>query len=398
MNRVLVMIAITAVGFTALFFIGQGYVRHRVPDALNRNTGTVMKASRLNEEGLDRLDDGKFTEAVSKFRAAMDLKPADEAIAHNLSLGLARMAVARSDLGDVKAASEYLGEALDVWPENPEALRTMALIHYRSGRYVESRDLALRLNAFYPGSEDVEEFIAHLQTVIEESEGMVSEDGHHFRLLYSGDRRLEFEGEFLSLLQDEMDSLTAIMGYFPSNVIDVLLMTGDLGLRAVPLDPSLTGLYDGKIRVYLDEIENLEGVRKTVRHEMVHALLHRVGGVLPGWFQEGMAQFLGERYLEGEDPRLRVYLRTRLDEGYGLDLTGLGISFVDLPDEGRTAAYASSYLFMEYLVQKYGENLIPIIIGELEGGQGLIPALRELTGRDLTTLQVEFVESIRKGG
>ncbi len=398
MNRVLVMIAITAVGFTALFFIGQGYVRHRVPDALNRNTGTVMKASRLNEEGLDRLDDGKFTEAVSKFRAAMDLKPADEAIAHNLSLGLARMAVARSDLGDVKAASEYLGEALDVWPENPEALRTMALIHYRSGRYVESRDLALRLNAFYPGSEDVEEFIAHLQTVIEESEGMVSEDGHHFRLLYSGDRRLEFEGEFLSLLQDEMDSLTAIMGYFPSNVIDVLLMTGDLGLRAVPLDPSLTGLYDGKIRVYLDEIEDVEGVRKTVRHEMVHALLHQVGGVLPGWFQEGMAQFLGERYLEGEDPRLRVYLRTRLDEGYGLDLTGLGISFVDLPDEGRTAAYASSYLFMEYLVQKYGENLIPIIIGELEGGLGLVPALRELTGRDLNTLQVEFVESIRKGG
>lgn len=398
MNRTAGLLIISAVGILALVLMGQVLRQRVVPDIDPGGSAKLERASHLNQEGLAKLTEGRPAEAVVVFRAARDLQPGNAAISHNLSLGLARVAMSRSDKGDVRSARDLLGEALDVWPENPEALRVMAAIQYRAGQYREARKTALRLNGLYPGDMDVEQFIVHLEANIREAEGMVSEEGHHFRLLYSGDRRLEFEGEFLLLLQDEMDSLTSLMGYFPSDVIEVLLMTEDLGERSTPEDPLLSALYDGKIRVYLvGHVGSEEDLRKIVRHEMVHALLHRAGGILPGWFQEGLAQFLGDRLAE-EGPAMRSYLLMRLRDGYVLDLSGIGESFIQLAEDERTTAYAASYLFLEYLIRTYGENLIPIILGELERGVALEAVLRELTGKDVAALQTDFLADIRRGG
>jgi hypothetical protein len=224
---------------------------------------------------------------------------------------------------------------------------------------------------------------------------MSSEKGDSFRLLYSDEKRLEYSGEILAVLQEQLDSLTVALGIFPDHPIDVLLLTDDLGERATPQDPFLEGIYDGQVRLYVGEgIDDREKLIRTVRHEMVHALLHQGAGNLPGWVQEGLAQKTGE---EPDDEYLRIlnkYIAGQIKDGYRVDLSKMGISFIDLDSQSRTRSYATSLLFMDYLSREYGVGFIPNFVSELTSGMVPQDALRKLTGRSFEELQVSFVEDL----
>ena len=398
MNRPVLTLFITAaliIGFTAMGMIlmdavDPGIVAKIIPSS---------RSSERNDEAVKLLDEGKAAEAVEIFREIRQAEPYDSVVAHNLSIGLARMAQDERNVLPEKEKTALLKEALDAWPENPEALNVMSAIHYRNGRYREAWDLAVRLAAFYPDQPNLNEYISHLETFLQEGEGMISEDGQFFRILYSGERQLEFEGELLTLLQTEMDSLTATMGYFPEGSIDVLIMTEDMGEKAIPADPLLQGLYDGKIRLYLkDNSPEDEVFMRTVRHEMVHAILHRAAGDLPSWFQEGVAQKIGDMPSAEETVAMKAFLKWRMDTGKRVVITGLQGSFIDLSDDERSAAYAASYTFLDYLVQMFGENLIPILVSELDGGQPLEQAIQSVTGKDLPALEGDFMRDLKRGG
>jgi len=397
-NRPVLTLFITAaliIGFTAMGMIlmdavDPGIVAKIIPSS---------RSSERNDEAVKLLDEGKAAEAVEIFREIRQAEPYDSVVAHNLSIGLARMAQDERNVLPEKEKTALLKEALDAWPENPEALNVMSAIHYRNGRYREAWDLAVRLAAFYPDQPNLNEYISHLETFLQEGEGMISEDGQFFRILYSGERQLEFEGELLTLLQTEMDSLTATMGYFPEGSIDVLIMTEDMGEKAIPADPLLQGLYDGKIRLYLkDNSPEDEVFMRTVRHEMVHAILHRAAGDLPSWFQEGVAQKIGDMPSAEETVAMKAFLKWRMDTGKRVVITGLQGSFIDLSDDERSAAYAASYTFLDYLVQMFGENLIPILVSELDGGQPLEQAIQSVTGKDLPALEGDFMRDLKRGG
>jgi len=387
---VVLVIFVAVIGTISLDTTETGIVSRLLPSS---------RSSEMNDRAVKLLGEGKSLEAVKIFRDIRQMEPYDSVIAHNLSLGLARMAQDERGGSSEGEKVALLQESLDAWPENPEALNVLSAIHYRNGRYREAWNLAVRLAAFYPNQPNLNEYIAHLETYLNEGEGMVSEEGQYFRILYSGERQLEFEVELLSLLQTEMDSLTAAMGYFPAGAIDVLIMTEDMGEKAIPADPFLRGLYDGKIRLYLkDGSPEDEAFIKTVRHEMVHALLHRAGGNLPAWFQEGVAQAVGETPASGETESMRAFLAWRMDAGKQVTVSGLQGSFVDLPEDERAAAYAASYTFVDYLVGIYGENLIPVLVAELEGGVPLEQILESMTGKDLASLESEFLNNLKRGG
>jgi hypothetical protein len=246
-----------------------------------------------------------------------------------------------------------------------------------------------------PERSDLGEYVRHLQKRVADEKGMSFEQGDHFRLFYSDEKRLEYEGEILSILQAELDSLTVALGIFPDKPIDVLLLTEDLGTRADPLDPFLEGLYDGQIRLYMgDGIDDRQKLILTVRHEMVHALLHRAAGNLPGWVQEGLAQKAGEEPAEDHLVVVRRYIAREVSEGYTVDLSTMGTSFINMENVSRTRAYATSLVFMDYLSRVYGNNFIPRFVAELTSGVSSDDALKTLTGYSFDQLQVSFTTDL----
>ena len=384
MRKVLTLMLMMAAAVGAITFFGGMPVDLPVDSFLSRG-GQEHPGEELNAKGVDTLADSNPEMAVTIFREALELEPGDRIINRNLSVALARVA-AGTDQDE--EAMVLLGESEELWPVNPEALDGLSTLHFRAGRYQEALEYALKLQKRIPDREDLNEYVAHLEQKVAGREGMVIEQGDNFRLLYSGQRKLEYEGEILALLQTQMDSLTVALGIFPSKAVDVLVLTEDLGSWADPLDPSMEGLYDGQIRLFVGEgIDDEKRLTVTVRHEMVHALLHGAAGDLPSWVQEGVAQKIGENP-DGEHLQaVRSYIAREMENGFVVDLSSLDRSFITMDPEHRTRAYAVSFLLMDHLERSFGNNFIQLFVSELVEGTDPQTALKTLTGRTLGQLQ-----------
>ncbi len=379
---------------------GMAYFGGPIQIPLGEWTGGVPDqgaAYEINARGVQELAEGNVDKAVDTLREAVRLEPGNSIVARNLSLALARQA--RNPDTDTVRALELLEESLRLWPRNPEGLDGMTALHFKAARYEEALRYAVVLREILPHREDLAQYVLNLEGRVAAEKGMSAEQGDHFRLLYGSDRKLAYEGEILSLLQTQMDSLTAALGIFPDRAIDVLILTDDMGPGADPADPLLQGLYDGQIRLYAgQEIdEDREALVRTVRHEMVHALLHRAAGELPGWVQEGLAQKVGEDPDAERLRGVRSYLSQAVGRGYRVDLFTLDRTFLGMDSEDRSLAYAVSLVFMDHLSRTYGDTFIPRFVGEITTGVPPAQALEILTGRNMAQLQSALDRALREG-
>lgn len=362
-------------------------------DDLIRRGPASGPGQELNAKGINELNAGNPEEAVATLREAVKLEPTNSVFRRNLSIAIARKANKMS--GDEQAVIKLLEESLQLWPKNPEGLDGLSTIHFKAARYTAALESAMILKEMMPERDDLAQYVIHLQKKVADEKGMSSEKGDRFRLLYSDEKRLEYGGELLSILQTQLDSLSVALGIFPERPIDVLLLTDDLGTRATPQDPFLEGLYDGQIRLYAGQgIEDRTKLILTVRHEMVHALLHQAAGNLPGWVHEGVAQIAGEDPDEERMMDLKKYLAHKVREGYRIDLASMGISFINLDGDSRTQAYASSLLFMDYLSREYGSSFLPRFVAEISSGTSPTNALKTLTGYSFAQLQSSFSSNL----
>ncbi len=388
MRNLWALLILILFGVLALYFLAPDFVE--VPlqklSGLETDKGAALE---LNAKGVQELAGGKEGEAVATLREAHRVTPADPVIRRNLSVALARFAMSPEHSGE--QSLEILQESLDLWPSNPEGLDGMSTVHFRNARYGEALDYASRLQLVLPDRPDLDAYVKHLKERASRVEGMVSEEGDRFRLLYSGKRKLEYEGEILGVLQTEMDALTVALGIFPEDPVDVLIMTGDLGERSDPLDPLVDGLYDGQIRLYVEDgIDDREQLISTVRHEMVHALLHEAAGRLPGWVHEGLAQKVGEDPSEEVIDSARRYVARALKKGYNVNLDSLDASFITMEREERARAYATSLLFMDWMVNRFGESFIPRFVSEISTGRESSLAVQNVAGTPFEQIQVSF--------
>lgn len=384
LSSLLILVAVASIG---VYFLG---VYTEIPVSGIIRWGTDHGPGQdLNAQGVAQLNTGNPAGALVSLREARRLDPDNAVISRNLSIALARVAM---DLDqDETTAIGLLEESLEIWPRNPEGLDGLSTLYFKSARYKDALDHALVLRELMPENADLAEYVNYLQKRIADEQGMAFEKGDSFRLMYSDRKRLEYEGEIVSILQEHLDSLTAALGIFPGRTIDVLLLTEDLGSRAAPLDPFLEGLYDGQIRLYVGQgIDDREKFIVTVRHEMVHALLQQAAGNLPGWVQEGLAQIAGEQPDREQLEKSGRYLAGKIREGYRIDLSKMGISFINLDSDTRMRAYVSSMLFMEYLSRKYGTGFVPRFVAELASGLDPQEALRTITGASFGELQASF--------
>jgi hypothetical protein len=96
---------------------------------------------------------------------------------------------------------------------------------------------------------------------------------------------------------------------------------------------------------------DLDNIHRSVKHEYTHAVLSALSrGRIPGWIDEGLAQ-----WIEGdENPALRTTLKNYLQKNEPVPLHLLQGGFTKLESRMVPAAYAQSLLAMQAVVQTYG--------------------------------------------
>jgi hypothetical protein len=115
--------------------------------------------------------------------------------------------------------------------------------------------------------------------------------------------------------------------------------------------------FRGEIIIPLatNEPIDLDNLQRSVKHEYSHAVFSALsGGFIPGWLDEGLAQ-----WIEGEEnPALRNSLRSYLMTGAPVPLSLLQGGFTKLAPRMVPAAYAQSLIAVQALLKAYGIDRI----------------------------------------
>ena len=132
---------------------------------------------------------------------------------------------------------------------------------------------------------------------------------------------------------------------------------------------------------------------KIVIHEMCHVLVGMaVGGKkVPRWFDEGVALYeSGERGIEGAILLARSLWAEEilwLDEIDGV---------LDFHRGKADLAYQESLSTVDYLVGKYGKDILARIVGALREGKGMDEAMLSTVGIGFQDFQMDWYQAMKK--
>jgi tetratricopeptide (TPR) repeat protein len=316
--------------------------RRPVEDAQASPGGAANDALRewreLNAEAVACLRRDELERAVELLERCVDAVPDQPVFRSNLAEALARLArSAYEGPAGLEVAVEHLSRALEVDPERV----------------------------------DLEPLLERWKRELEVAAGHFSELGQYFEISYDAERL-----DILNSSQLVIDTLELDYGelrdWFQA---DPVLDSGER-IRVVLYDKrdfrAVTGLgdwaggaFDGVVRVSVEDLA-LERARwsATLKHELVHAFLRVVGGRdVPGWLNEGLAQWLEP------DRRLDAARRELAGaELFGLEtLKGSLASWSDAAAVRR--AYAQSRLFVDHIARHYGEEALRRMVAACAAGE-----------------------------
>ncbi|MBO1224609.1 MAG: hypothetical protein JYX80_09265 [Candidatus Scalindua sediminis] len=198
----------------------------------------------------------------------------------------------------------------------------------------------------------------------------------------------------LHSLVNSYNQLAYDFGWYKNSEFTVILYSNEDFTNILDFPSWAAAIYDGKIRIPFQYASfNLEELEPIIRHELTHALLHRIcGNNVPAWFHEGIAQYKDSI----DDSASREILREAVNNNNLISISDLGMDFGRFKDDAKVkVAYAESLDFIEYLIDNYGFYTILDIINNFNTHSHLDELFASVYGLDLSQLEESWKEHLR---
>jgi tetratricopeptide (TPR) repeat protein len=256
-------------------------------------------------------------------------------------------------LGDLRDREERVDEALASWRE------------------------AFRLDP----SDRVRERIVKAERELAAGRNYAFSAAAHFTLRYDGALDQDLVASVTDFLEDRFRELTQAYRHAPSQPITVLLYPKQAFRDVTQAGAEVAGLYDGKIRVPLGGLSQLDpGAKRVLTHELTHAIVQsKTRGNCPRWLHEGLAQ--------GAEPR-----SPRRGDAAALARTVRRDDPATWPD--ASFSYAAALSLTRFLEARRGTDLLVSLLDRLGDGESLDAALSALYGATYAELASEWAGTI----
>ena len=323
-----------------------------------------------------------------------------------------RDAIAALEAGDHARAVELFEQCLAAAPEEPvfgrnlaEALARLARQQYADHALMEQAlEHLARAVELDPARDDLAQLLARWRRQVEVEDTFWTDESEHFHLSYDGSREeLLHRGQrqILDTLEDAYLSFGELFGHFPvqgdAPKIQVVVHRRESFGELTGLGHWAGGVYDGVVRVPVEDLEReTPELRRVLRHELVHAFVRSLGGRnVPGWLNEGLAQWLEEPFDTDRADRVRQARKALVGhEAFPLEqLEGSLASWSDPVLIAR--AYAQSLALVDHVQRWYGERLLYEMVAG--AGEGKTPAetFKARTLVELAEVQRDLFETLR---
>lgn len=271
------------------------------------------------------------------------------------SIGLEDSAVARAHLGEMAFADNELAAAIDLYEK------------------------ALLLE---PDNQRLQQRLAQLQKNAGVENDFHQDRGQHFVALFEGTPQRELAVTSLQQLEQAYDAVGRELDLYPKQPITVVIYTGDQFSRATNSPDWAGGIYDGKIRLRGGDLGSASSaLTDLLYHEYVHALLAQNLAVpLPGWFHEGLAQYL--------EPGGRPVVDPAVDSP---TLSQMSPPLTSIANRQQVQlAYRASLSLVRRMVEMRGQGSLPLLLEQIGDSGDFASAFEEIYGRDLQVFEREW--------
>ena len=276
---------------------------------------------------------------------------------------------------------DFLERLIALAPQEPFPHLALAELLHEQGRL---REAARHLDQAAERAARDPSMHSYLQTVSskvrrtdEMDSRLSSRDGAHFTVKYDGETDQATWTVVLDVLEEAYRDIGQKFGHFPAKTIVVVLHPRATFQGATGSPAWADGLFDpvlGRIHVPTQSaLEDRAWLRRVLRHEFVHALLHDQQGLnhhtIPTWLNEGLAMQLSNDHWTDVD-------QLRQQDLSIIPLAALEGSWGELPSDKASVAYLEADSAAGYLIHRYGLHEVQQLLARLKHKQSLPAAIQ----------------------
>ena len=323
----------------------------------------------LNNRGVKEAQAGHLDVGVDYVRQAVKAAPQDAQFRSNLCAMLTDWAVQVERRGEVDRAQALLEEAIEYGRDNGRAYVQLGdLLYFRRSQFSDAVQYWKQAYGKIPAAEWqlISRRITQAQRDQAIERGFAARQTAHFTIRLQGAAPVDVEA-LAGALERAYQSLSTQLGELPAKLAVIVYTERDLQRLSNRPDWAL-GLYDGRIRLSLDELNTPLGP-SMASHELAHAFLHQLyGPAVPTWVHEGFAQ-------QQEAPRPRTPREQELERGLRertqwIPLKWLEARFARPADEDDVLrVYAEARLAVQELVTRRGMSRFKAFLAALAKGE-----------------------------
>jgi len=346
---------------------------------LTRNLQTVLLNWGIANLAAERLDD-----AAERLQAAAQLGERAEVLR---ALGITQLRE-----GDYPAAATALERALQLAPNEPNALLALAEVYLKQDQRAQALDLLQRAKEAGVRSPELDKKVAQLGREVDAEWDFVQTESPHFRVSFADSEDGHAVRLVLAALEEAYFTDGRKFEFYPGERTPVVLYTHQ-DFHNITQTPGWAGAaYDGRIKLPVRGLQADDAqLTRVVRHEYAHSLITRLSnGRAPVWLNEGLAVWAEET----EEGERQAWAEEKIAGQELFTLEQLNNTFVQLPLGRAEVAYAQSYLAVRTLVDQYGARKIPGLLSNLAKSRNLGEAFAATYPGDLASFEEHLLRRL----
>lgn len=295
----------------ALITLAQGRIRlgiqkvelARQTDPNNRALQQVLATLFFEQAGRDLMS-ANWRDADELLKKAMNL----DQTRHDFYIAWAKSSYERRKLKLTKAR---LQEAINKFPTEPELHAFMGTVHRDMGNRREAIAHLQKANSLRPDDQGVAQFVGRLAREAQIESTHTRKKTNNF-IFYYNPGLPQINGTVTTIQDHLEDGYTRATRFLQSpkltRPIPVVLHDDQEFRFVTQLTEGFKGVFDGSLRIPIDEYtKDHEFSRRSLRHELVHAILTDYSNEIPVWLHEGLAQMIEGRSMVNTQAVLQQY-------------------------------------------------------------------------------------------